>query len=190
MSALVNLFAPGLLVGRAIALGGAARDTIARSLESLGARVETVGELDMADEAVGNWARAHEPLDVLVFDAASAFGDGGPEKLLESMQEAWAAVREIAVGSLIASPRPGKIVLVGPRPTAGSHAQAFSAALENLARTVSVEWARHNVTAVMVAPGAGSAEAEVTQLICFLCSPAGDYFSGCRLDLGRGLRAG
>ena len=97
----------------------------------------------------------------------------------------WEVGREVAVGALIDGAGPAKILLLGPRPDAGPGASAACAALENLARTLSVEWARHEVTAVMVAPGASTSEAELADLICFLCSRAGDYFSGCRLSLGQ-----
>ncbi|MBV9807120.1 MAG: hypothetical protein JO286_08060, partial [Solirubrobacterales bacterium] len=47
----------------------------------------------------------------------------------------------------------GKVLLIAPRSRAGSFAAAARAALENLARTLSVEWARYGATAVAVAPG-------------------------------------
>ena len=31
----------------------------------------------------------------------------------------------------------------------------------------------------------GAQEAELAELVCFLCSAAGEYFSGCRLELGK-----
>jgi NAD(P)-dependent dehydrogenase (short-subunit alcohol dehydrogenase family) len=181
----MNLLAAGLLEGRAIAVAGGLPEAVARSLDQLGARVDRLGELDVADEAVGEWARAHAPLSALVYDAAPSFAGGGPEALLRTIQQAWSAVREVAVGALIDGAGPGKIVLLGPRPDAGPGASAACAALENLARTLSVEWARHEVTAVMVAPGTSSTDAEVADLICFLCSRAGDYFSGCRIPVGQ-----
>jgi NAD(P)-dependent dehydrogenase (short-subunit alcohol dehydrogenase family) len=74
---------------------------------------------------------------------------------------------------------------VAPRPNAGRHAQAVRAAVENLARTLSVEWARHAITAVALWPGPATTDAELAELACFLISPAGGYFSGCRFELGR-----
>jgi len=179
----MNLLAPGLLEGRAIAVAGGLPEAVARALGELGARLEPVGDLAAEDEATGEWARAHGPLDGLVYDGGAPFGAGGPEALTAMMEEAWAVVREVAVGALIEDGRPGKIVLLGPRPAVGPGSGAARAALENLARTLSVEWARHNVTTVMVAPGANTRESELADLICFLCSRAGDYFSGCRIEL-------
>jgi hypothetical protein len=85
---------------------------------------------------------------------------------------------------MIAAERPGKVVLVGPRPDAGPFAGAARAGLENLARTLSVEWARYGVTAVAVWPGERTTGEELAELVSFLVSPAGDYLSGCRLALG------
>ena len=65
----------------------------------------------------------------------------------------------------------------------GEHARAACAALENLARTLSIEWSRHGITTVALAPGAGTSPAEVAGLVAYLASPAGAYFSGCLLDL-------
>jgi NAD(P)-dependent dehydrogenase (short-subunit alcohol dehydrogenase family) len=74
--------------------------------------------------------------------------------------------------------------MVAPRPDAGRHATAARAGLENLARTLSVEWARYGITAVAIWPGRHTTDAELAQLTCFLVSPAGGYFSGCRWELG------
>jgi NAD(P)-dependent dehydrogenase (short-subunit alcohol dehydrogenase family) len=46
-----------------------------------------------------------------------------------------------------------------------------------------VEWARHSITVVAIAPGAASTAEEVAALCAYLASPAGAYFSGCLLDL-------
>jgi NAD(P)-dependent dehydrogenase (short-subunit alcohol dehydrogenase family) len=95
----------------------------------------------------------------------------------------WVAVREVAVGALIPGSEGGKIVLVAP-----ASASAAQAGLENLARTLSVEWARYGVTVVAVVPGARARPADLAEFACYLVSPAGDYFSGTRFDLGRDLR--
>lgn len=178
-----------LLQGRAVALGGPATPEMAAALSDLGARVDAL-ELpeETEDERVGEWARAHGPLDALVYDARPSFAGGGLEALVGMTQDAWQAVREVAVGALLEADGPGKIVLLAPRPDAGPHAEAARAALENLARTLSVEWARHAVTVVAVAPGPNTGENELSELACFLCSPAGAYLSGCRLELGRVAR--
>jgi hypothetical protein len=78
----------------------------------------------------------------------------------------------------------GRIVYLAPSAADGEFSDAAGAALENLIRTLSVEWARHDVTAVTIVPGAQSTANEVAGLVAYLASPAGAYFSGCRLDLG------
>lgn len=174
-----------LLEGTRIALAGGA-DEVGQALLGLGAELErlSVEELSGEEERVGEWARGRAPLHGLVYSAASSFGSGGDRALLATLDEAWAAVREVAVGALIEGEHPGKLVLIAPRAHAGALAEAAQAGLENLARTLSVEWARYGVTAVTVAPGAASTDAEVANLVGFLVSEAGGYLSGCLLELG------
>jgi NAD(P)-dependent dehydrogenase (short-subunit alcohol dehydrogenase family) len=88
----------------------------------------------------------------------------------------------VATGTLIPGGA-GKVVLIAPAPAAGSFAAAARAALENLARTLSVEWARYGVTTAAIAPGAGTTEEDLAELVCFLVSRAGEYFSGCAFEL-------
>jgi NAD(P)-dependent dehydrogenase (short-subunit alcohol dehydrogenase family) len=180
----VSVLRDGLLDGRAIALAGWAEDGLRVALQRLGARVEAVPDLGEDEERVGEWARGVAPLHAVVHDARPAFGSGGEAALSESLEHAWVAVREVAVGALIPEEPPGKIVLIGPPPDAGPHAEAARAGLENLARTLSIEWARFEVTTVMLAPGSGTTEEELEECICFLVSEAGEYFSGCRMELG------
>jgi hypothetical protein len=83
------------------------------------------------------------------------------------------------------------VVYVAPAAGSGDRAEAARAGLENLGRTLSVEWARYGVTLVTIAPGAQTATTDVAALIAYLASPAGAYFSGCLLDLrGVGERDG
>ena len=92
-------------------------------------------------------------------------------------------MRALATAALIPAGA-GKVVLIGPRPDAGPFAAAARAALENLARTLSVEWARYGVGAVAIAPGAQTTDDDLAELVCFLVSPAGEYFTGCVFELG------
>jgi len=182
----MGLLRENLLAGRRVALGGTVAAATVDALRELGAEVENVAGEQLGDEEdrVGEWARAHAPLHALVWDGAGAFGAGGQAGLSTALAEAWAVVREVAVGALIPAGSPAKLVLVAPAPDAGPLADAARSGLENLARTLSVEWARHRLTAVLIAPGERTTEQELAQVVCFAVSEGGGYLSGCRLELG------
>jgi hypothetical protein len=123
-----------------------------------------------------------------------AVGDGAPDALvcrvesLAAMDGAWPVIQGVAAGSMIPAGAPDgggtrKVLLIGPR-AGGVDAEPARAALENLARTLSIEWARHGIVAAMIAPGAGTGDDEIAKLVAFLCSRAGHYYSGCRFSLG------
>jgi hypothetical protein len=175
------LFRDHLLEGHRVALGGGA-DELALQLRSLGADVAALPSGDVLDEdAARAWVDAGLPLHALVHDAEPAFRAEGLQPALE---QAWIAARAVATGALIPSGTGGKLILLCPRPETGPHADAARAALENLARTLSVEWARHAITAVAVAPGPTTSAVELATFVSFLLSRGGDYLSGCRLDMG------
>jgi hypothetical protein len=164
---------PGLLDGRSVVLAGDLPASVSDELSSLGAAVS--GYHDEADEERGlEWAREQAPVHAVV----CAVGGG-----LQEVERAWTAIRGVAVGALIPAGS-GTVVLVAPRAGAVAHSGAVRAALENLARTVSVEWARYGITATAVWPGTGTKDADLATLVAYLCSQAGDYFSGCRFELG------
>jgi hypothetical protein len=118
-------------------------------------------------------------LDVLVLDGGALFARAG---LVDALQAVWNATRAVAQRSFIAG-EGGRLLLIAPPPSAGEHARAAAAGLENLARTLSIEWARYAVTAVAIAPGGDTTAGEVGALAAYLASPAGAYFSGCLIDL-------
>jgi NAD(P)-dependent dehydrogenase (short-subunit alcohol dehydrogenase family) len=113
---------------------------------------------------------ADDELDVLVFDGAAV--PGVPAVL----DEAWDAIRAVLEDDLL-------IVLIAP-PPGDAHAEAARAGLENMARTLSIEWARRGIRPVAITPGTTTSPAEIAELVSFLASPAGGYYSGCRFDLG------
>jgi hypothetical protein len=177
-----------LLSARRIVLagGGSQPDPMSAQLRALGASVDHLSEellLQVQDDAAG-WARARAPLHAAVIDAVSSFGPGGADRLTASLELAWRAAWAVATGALIEAGHPGRLLFIAPRPDAGPHAEAARAGLENLARTLSVEWARFEITTLALTPGSATTDAELAQLVCFLVSPAGGYFSGCRFDLG------
>ncbi|HEV2777355.1 MAG TPA: hypothetical protein VGV90_17330 [Solirubrobacteraceae bacterium] len=125
-------------------------------------------------------------VDVLVIDAAASFGAGGLDGLRAALDGAWAEVLAVAQRDWLVEgggAAGGKLVLVAPRADAGEHAGAAAAALENLARTVAVEWARFGVRAVAITPGPRTTDDKLAALVAFLASAGGEYFSGCRFDL-------
>lgn len=172
------VFKDALLEGQAIALAGA--ESMASALEGLGAEVQLL-DPGFDEAAALEWAQRRAPLHTLLSDLRPAFGAGELGAALESL---WAPVRAVAVGAMIPGGAGGKIALIAPAPDAGAHAQAVRAAAENLARTLSVEWARYGIKLTAITPGEATTEAELVALACFLASPAGEYLTGCRLDLG------
>jgi NAD(P)-dependent dehydrogenase (short-subunit alcohol dehydrogenase family) len=168
----MTLLRPGLLDGRTVVLAGDVPAGVRDELSSLGATVRTYHE-ETDEERALEWARGAAPVDAVVCSSGGGLGD---------VEHAWAAIQALAVGALIPAGA-GTVVLLAPRPQEVAYAGAVRAALENLARTLSVEWARYGITATAVWPGADTTERDVATLVAYLCSRAGDYLSGCRLDL-------
>jgi hypothetical protein len=187
------LLRPHLLDGRLVALGGGVGDQLASPLVALGART---AQLPSALDEDAMAAAVDPATDALVHDLRPAFADG----LRATLDLAWVTVRAVATAAFIpesgAGPASGghvaasgarsggKVTLIAPAPDEGNPAAAaVRAAAENLARTLSIEWARHGITTVAITPGAGTSDDELAALAAYLASPAGDYFSGCRLVL-------
>lgn len=161
----------GLLDGHSIVLAGDVPGTVGDLLSSLGASLSAFEESD--EERALEWAQAAAPVNAVVCSTA----DG-----LKEVERAWTAIRAVAVGALIPGGA-GAIVLLAPRPGEVEHADAVRAALENLARTLSVEWARYGITSTAIWPGARTAEEDLATVVAYLCSPAGAYFTGCRFEM-------
>jgi hypothetical protein len=179
----VTVLRQGLLDGRTVAVAGGVAPALASELRRLGAQVAALDLAAVDEDGARDWAAGVAPLHALVYDAGLAFAEGGQAGLGEALERGWIATRGVSTGALIPGGA-GKVLLIAPRPGGGSFAAAARAALENLARTLSVEWARYGVTAVAVAPGAWTSDGELAELVCFLVSPAGAYFSGCVFELG------
>jgi NAD(P)-dependent dehydrogenase (short-subunit alcohol dehydrogenase family) len=181
-----TLFRAGLLKGMVIALAGGGEFVAEAELAcgDLGAAVEHY-EGDAHDgDAMSAWVAAvldrHPAIDAFVFDGS---GIGESEHRIPAADAAWVALRGVANGALIPHDHAAKAVLIAPRP-GGREQVAARAALENMARELSIEWARYGITPVTVAPGAATSSKEVAALTAYLVSPAGAYFSGCLLELG------
>ena len=142
---------PGVLTGVGATLTGACPPELTRRFEALG---------------------AHEGTDVLVHAAQQPTDADGTRAALD---DAWDAIRAHKL-----PPSPGLIVLLSP-PPANPHAQAARAGLENLARTLSIEWARHDIRVVTIHQNENPGEA--AELAAFLASAAGHYYAGCAFTL-------
>jgi NAD(P)-dependent dehydrogenase (short-subunit alcohol dehydrogenase family) len=187
-----QLLLPGLLTGRRLLVvapaevraGGGWAGAVSHACAGLGAAVDSLAPSRAEDEDDGA-----ADVDVLVIDGAGLFAAAGEDDadgvaaLRGCLDGAWSATRAVANAAFIPQPRSGRVLLLAPRPSAGPRARAAAAALENMARTLSVEWARHAITIVAIAPGDDTAGEQVGALVAFLASTAGDYYSGCLLDL-------
>ena len=186
---------PGLLAGRSLAVAGAVESGIwagpvSVACAALGASVSAFEPVPGDDDATGTLVQeiAGDGFDVLVVDGgglfASADRDGdGVAALRACVDGAWLATRAAANHAFIAEDRGGRVVLLAPAPGAGARASAAVAGLENLARTLSIEWSRLGITVAAVAPGDSTSGEEVGAVVAFLASAAGAYYSGCLLDL-------
>jgi NAD(P)-dependent dehydrogenase (short-subunit alcohol dehydrogenase family) len=183
------LLRSGLLADRTIALGGgsAAGPPLAALGATTAALPATLDEDDAAEHVRGALA-AHGRIDALVHDLRPAFAAGGTDDLRATLELAWVTIRAVANEAFIPAARGGRAILLAPPPGPGGDAdpaaEGVRAAAENLARTLSIEWARHAVTTVAVAPGSRTTDDELAALTAYLASPAGDYFSGTQLALG------
>ncbi len=187
---------------------------IAATCAGLGARVfecalsfDTSHELEAAtvereaQAAAGRALADGASIELLAVDGASLFaraaaGDGAEgcrRGLRACLAGSWMVTRALATGAFLPDGRGGRIVFLAPPGCAGEYADAARAGLENLARTLSIEWARHAITTVAIAPRSGArdvalgggadAASDVAALTAYLASPASAYFSGCLLDL-------
>jgi hypothetical protein len=175
------------------------RDALAAAFTDLGARVHT-SELAAAGELVGEERIERDVaaalaqsgrIEMLVVDGGGVFTacGAGRDGLRLCLEATWSVTRAVANAALIPGGR-GKIAYLAPAPGAGEHARACCAGLENLARTLSIEWARHTITPVAIAAGEDTEAADLAAITAYLASPAGAYFSGCLLDLTGPAAAG
>ena len=184
------------------------------------AAVCDVREEDQVGALVAGVIERHGRIDTLVNNAGGQFlapaesisPKGFRTVIKLNVESAWLMSHAVATASMIGGPgepsRGGKIIMVTLSPHNGmpgmAHSGAARAAVENLARTLSIEWARFGILVNAIAPGPiatdtfltkypaqmvattaatiplgrlGNAE-EIAWQIAYLASPAGDYTSG------------
>ncbi len=168
-----RIFAPGLLDGQVAIVSGAG-EAVAAELEALGARVVTCAiseDENEVDAFVDGVLEGHGRIDTLINCSPG-------DDLRLGVEGTWLLTHAVATKAMIPDSRGGKIVNVTPA------APTVRAALENLARVLSIEWARFDIKLTAIAPVEPQ---ETAWLAAFLASPAGDYVSGA--VLGGGLEA-
>jgi len=193
-------------------------------VEAEGGRAEAVAADIRDEEAVGEMVDGivarHDRVDVLVNNAGGQFlapaetiSAKGFRTVTElNVQGTWNMTHAVATKSFIPNGG-GKVVSITLSPHNGMpgmvHSGAARAAVENMMRTLSIEWSRFGINLVAVAPGQIETEVfrtkypavvveaapktvplgrlgrpeEMAWLIAYLASPAGDFFSGTVLTV-------
>jgi citronellol/citronellal dehydrogenase len=204
-------------------------DRVREEIERIGGEALAIAADLREPEEVGRMTGAalehFGAVDVLVNNAGGQFS-APAEEISENgwravhrvtVDAVWSVTRAVATRSMI--PRgDGLIVFVGFSPLRGipgfAHASAGRAAVANLASSLAIEWSRHNIRAVCVAPGTILTEAleqygadavaawersvplgrlgrpeEVAGLIAFLASAGGAYVTGTTIVVDGGADA-
>ncbi len=138
----------------------------------------------------------HGRIDTLVNDPggeSTSFAEHGAPQDLRSVMDlelewAWLTTHAVATRAMIPAGG-GKVVNVTLSPQRGlpgmAHSAAARAAVENMTRTLSIEWARFNIRLTAIASDERpEAPEEQAWLVAYLASPAGDYHSGSILTVG------
>ncbi len=172
----MSLFRAGLLDGVRVIVTGRDGGGLPEALRGLGANVGSLGQ----GSETGGPPAPH----ALVIDHAAELPALGGEGLRGLLDTLWVPIEQVVAGAIIPGGEPGKVVLIAPPPGAGTYAVAAAAAIVNLARTLSVEWARHGITVTALTPADHTSAPELADLVAYLLSRGGDYFSGCRFELG------
>jgi citronellol/citronellal dehydrogenase len=184
-------------------------------------RVCDIREKQQVDALVDGVLENHGRIDLLLNNAGGQFlapaeditPKGFRTVIRLNVEGTWLMTHTVATRAMMPEHRGGKIVNVTLSPHHGlpgmAHSSAARAAVENLTRVLSIEWARFGIRLTAVAPGPMSTETmrtkypkavvegaagtvplgrlgteeEFAWLIAYLASPAGDYFSGAVLTI-------
>lgn len=163
----------------------------------------------------------HGQIDLLVNNAGGQFmapaesisPKGFRTVIRLNVEGTWLMTHAVATKAMIPSGRGGKVLSVTLSPHNGmpgmAHSGAARAAVENLMRTLSVEWARFGIRLLALAAGQFETQTLLTKypqaiveriaqtiplgrmgseqewawLVAYLASPAGDFFSGTVLTM-------
>jgi NAD(P)-dependent dehydrogenase (short-subunit alcohol dehydrogenase family) len=185
--ALAHAGAEGMAVGSTASAVGGACSELGASVHELPLICTGQPEADDAevDAALAATPAGGAGMRMLVVDAAGMFA-GQADGMIATLEASWRVTRAVANAAYIPGEAGRRIVYVVPPTQAGGgepHADATRAGLENLARTLSIEWARYGISPVAIAPGPSASVEQIAGVVAYLASPAGDYFSGCQLEL-------
>ena len=185
------------------------------------ARACDIREEDQVEALVDGVLERHGQIDLLVNNAGGQFltpaeditPKGFRTVIRLNVEGTWLMTHTVATRAMIPDSRGGKIVNVTLSPHHGlpgmAHSSAARAAVENLTRVLSIEWARFGVRLTAVAPGPFATETLMTKypkavvegvastvplqrmgteeefswLVAYIASPGGDYLSGAILTL-------
>jgi citronellol/citronellal dehydrogenase len=213
-------------LGAQVVVAGRRQEPLDETAELAGeGRVEgracDIREEDQVDALVDGVLERHGGIDLLVNNAGGQFlspaeditPKGFRTVIRLNVEGTWLMTHAVASRAMMPEARGGKIVNVTLSPHHGlpgmAHSSAARAAVENLTRVLSIEWARFGIRLTAVAPGPMSTETmrtkypkevvegaagtvplgrlgteeEFAWLIAYLASPAGDYFSGAVLTI-------
>src|SRR5438477_926269 len=173
-----------------------------------------IREEDQVAELVGGVLERHGRIDTLVNNAGGQYMSPAEDITAKGFETVvrlnvigtWLMSNAVATKAMIPQGG-GKIISVTLSPHHGlpamAHSSAARAAVENLMRVLSIEWARFNIKTTAIASGHFRTDAlkkypepvqegvartvplqrlgepeEQAWLVAYLASPAGDYFSG------------
>lgn len=185
------------------------------------AQVCDIREERQVDGMVDDILARHGQVDLLVNNAGGQFlapaesitPKGFRTVIRLNVEGTWLMTHAVATKAMIPSGRGGKVFSVTLSPHNGmpgmAHSGAARAAVENLMRTLSVEWARFGIRLLALAAGQFETQTLLTKypqaiverightiplgrmgteqefawLVAYLASPAGDFFSGAVLTM-------
>jgi citronellol/citronellal dehydrogenase len=178
-----------------------------------------IREEDQVHAVVDHVLERHGRIDTLVNNAGGQYMTPAEDITLKGFETVvrlnlvgtWLMTHAVATKSMIPGGG-GKVISITLSPHHGlpgmAHSSAARAAVENLTRVLSIEWARHQIRLTALAAGHFETEAiqkypkpvkenvartvplqrmgrpdEHAWLVAYLASPAGDYYSGAVITL-------